>query len=328
MSFGVESTDPATLKKSGRRPIPQSHQREILEHCKKKGIVTAAFYVLGFGEDTWNSISATIDYATDIGSTFAQFKILTPYPGTPMFKQLEPLLFESDWEKFDGFSPTFNHPNLTAHEPAVPARRGLQALLHAAVVSRELPEDSEHGHQRVGEPDGPTRERSPFANGDCRHLSHRGMLTAISRYGARVLPETEDIAAGCKARGEFIQGLHVKPVRSLVRTARRRCAEEAVAAAYGRTAFYYILQALDLPPGSEIVLPALENLFWVVPELARVAGLKVVFADVDPATFTMIRTWSNNRSHPPHALSSPRTSTGCPATWTPSWRSPRATTCG
>ena len=32
------------------------------------------------------------------------------------------------------------------------------------------------------------------------------MLTAISRYGARVLPETEDIVAGCKARGEFIQG--------------------------------------------------------------------------------------------------------------------------
>src|SRR4051812_343360 len=30
MSFGVESLDPATLKKSGRRPIPQTHQREIM----------------------------------------------------------------------------------------------------------------------------------------------------------------------------------------------------------------------------------------------------------------------------------------------------------
>ena len=50
-------------------------------------------------------------------------------------------------------------------------------------------------------------------------------------------------------------------------------------------AFYYILKALELPVGSEIVLPALT--FWVVPELARVAGLKVVFADVDPRTFAM-----------------------------------------
>jgi radical SAM superfamily enzyme YgiQ (UPF0313 family) len=116
MSFGVESLDPTTLKKSGRRPIPQTHQREIIEHCRKKGILTAAFYVLGFVQDDWNSISATIDYSTDLGSTFAQFKILTPYPGTPMFKQMEPLLVEQDWEKFDGYSLTFRHPNLTERE--------------------------------------------------------------------------------------------------------------------------------------------------------------------------------------------------------------------
>jgi len=116
MSFGVESLDPATLKKSGRRPIPQSHQREIIEHCRKLGIVTAAFYVLGFLQDDWNSVAATIDYATDLGSTFAQFKMLTPYPGTPMFKQIEPLLSETDWELFDGFTPVFKHPNLTTRE--------------------------------------------------------------------------------------------------------------------------------------------------------------------------------------------------------------------
>src|SRR5437016_1348567 len=116
MSFGVESLSPATLKKSGRRPIPETHQRGIIEHCRRRGIVTAAFYVLGFLQDDWHSIAATIDYATDLGSTFAQFKILTPYPGTPMFKQIEPLLVERDWEKFDGYTPTFTHPNLTERE--------------------------------------------------------------------------------------------------------------------------------------------------------------------------------------------------------------------
>jgi len=124
MSFGVESLDPATLKKSGRRPIPQSHQREIIEHARKLGIVTAAFYVLGFLQDDWNSIAATIDYAIDLGSTFAQFKMLTPYPGTPMFKQLEPLLTETDWEKYDGYTPTFRHPSLSD--------RDLRFLLGAA----------------------------------------------------------------------------------------------------------------------------------------------------------------------------------------------------
>jgi dTDP-4-amino-4,6-dideoxygalactose transaminase len=50
-------------------------------------------------------------------------------------------------------------------------------------------------------------------------------------------------------------------------------------------AFFHILRALGLPAGSEIVIPALT--FWVIPELARQAGLRPVFADVDPATFTL-----------------------------------------
>jgi hypothetical protein len=31
-----------------------------------------------------------------------------------MFKQIQPLLVETDWEKFDGYTPTFRHPALTA----------------------------------------------------------------------------------------------------------------------------------------------------------------------------------------------------------------------
>jgi dTDP-4-amino-4,6-dideoxygalactose transaminase len=111
------------------------------------------------------------------------------------------------------------------------------------------------------------------------------MLTAISRYGARVLPETEDIVAACKARGEFIQGPQIGQFEAAFARRAGMPPAHAITTSYGRMAFYYILKALNLPPGSEIVLPALT--FWVVPELVRVAGYKVVFADVDSATFTM-----------------------------------------
>jgi perosamine synthetase len=111
------------------------------------------------------------------------------------------------------------------------------------------------------------------------------VLTAISRYGARVLPNTDQIIADCKARGEFIQGPHIGRFESAFADRAGLAAPHAVAASYGRMAFYYILKALDLPPGSEIIAPALT--FWVIPELARVAGLKVAFADVEPSTFTL-----------------------------------------
>jgi radical SAM superfamily enzyme YgiQ (UPF0313 family) len=116
ISFGVEAVSAATLKKVGRRPIPEAHQRAVLAQCRALGIVTAAFYVIGFNEDSWESVSATIDYAVNLGSTVAQFKILTPYPGTPLYARMQPSVTESDWERFDGFTPTFTHPHLTRQE--------------------------------------------------------------------------------------------------------------------------------------------------------------------------------------------------------------------
>lgn len=116
MSFGVESVSADILKKVGRRPTPEAQQRLIINHCRELGIATAGFYVLGFPHDDWSSIAATIDYAIDLGSTAAQFKLLTPYPGTPLWKQLAPRVYETDWQKFDGFTPTFDHPNLTGRE--------------------------------------------------------------------------------------------------------------------------------------------------------------------------------------------------------------------
>lgn len=137
ISFGVESLSPETLKRAGRRPIPEAQQRMVIDHCRTRGIATAAFYVLGFPQDDWSSIAATIAYAIDLGSTAAQFKLLTPYPGTPLWKQLEPRVFEKDWERFDGFTPTFTHPNLTSEQ--------LRFLLGAA-YSRFYMRPSYAGH--------------------------------------------------------------------------------------------------------------------------------------------------------------------------------------
>jgi radical SAM superfamily enzyme YgiQ (UPF0313 family) len=124
IEFGVESSDPSILRRAGRRPIADVHQRDMVRACDRLGVRTVAFYVLGFNTDTWDSISDTIEHAVSLGSTLAQFKLLTPYPGTPLWKQMEAQVTETDWERFDGFSVTFRHPTLSARE--------LQFLLGAA----------------------------------------------------------------------------------------------------------------------------------------------------------------------------------------------------
>jgi len=116
ISFGVESPDPIVLKKVARRVIPHAHMRNMIKLCWKLGIATTGFYVIGFLQDTEESIRDTIRFASEMDTTYSNFKILTPYPGTPQFKQLRPLIFEKDWEKFDGYTLTFNHPVLTPRQ--------------------------------------------------------------------------------------------------------------------------------------------------------------------------------------------------------------------
>jgi anaerobic magnesium-protoporphyrin IX monomethyl ester cyclase len=115
INFGVESPDPLVLKKVARRVIPHEHMRRMIKLCWELGVATTAFYVIGFLQDTEESIEELIRFAVDLDSTYANFKILTPYPGTPQFKQLKPLVVETDWEKFDGYTLNFRHPTLTPH---------------------------------------------------------------------------------------------------------------------------------------------------------------------------------------------------------------------
>jgi dTDP-4-amino-4,6-dideoxygalactose transaminase len=100
-----------------------------------------------------------------------------------------------------------------------------------------------------------------------------------------MVPERERIIRECKDKGQLVEGPHVAAFEEEFARFLGGGHVSAVSTEYGRMGLYFILKALDLPAGSEIIVPALT--FWVVPEITRVAGLKPVFVDIDPATFTM-----------------------------------------
>jgi len=109
------------------------------------------------------------------------------------------------------------------------------------------------------------------------------MMRAIARYGVRSLPGDEKEIIAAFRRGEAVDGPAIAEYEN--RFAEYHRMEYACSASFGRMACYYLLCALELPAGSEIIFPALT--FWVVPEIARRAGLKPVFVDVDPQTFNI-----------------------------------------
>src|SRR5689334_15077294 len=138
---------------------------------------------------------------------------------------------------------------------------------------------------------GPRRLRTPCDGASTRSqlvgatFLKESPMAAIARFGTRVVPEKQQIVQECRDRKQLVQGPHIEAFEEefanmLGSGHVRTCSTE-----YGRMALYFILKAMDLPPGSEVIVPALT--FWVVPEIVRVAGLKPVFADIDPATFTL-----------------------------------------
>jgi perosamine synthetase len=110
-------------------------------------------------------------------------------------------------------------------------------------------------------------------------------MAAIARFGTRVVPDIQQIIQGCRERKQLVQGPHIEAFEEAFAQLLGSGHVRACSTEYGRMALYFILKAMDFPPGSEIIVPAFT--FWVVPEIARVAGLTPVFADIDPATFTI-----------------------------------------
>jgi len=68
------------------------------------------------------------------------------------------------------------------------------------------------------------------------------VLSAIPRYGARIIPNTEQTIAAARARGQLVEGPHIAEFEKAF--AARMGASHAVATSYGHMAFLYLLDAL------------------------------------------------------------------------------------
>lgn len=116
INIGVESADPAVCKAGKRLPVQIQHQEEMIQYCDQKGIRISAFYIIGLGDDTETTVRKTIDYAKYLNTHIAQFTLSTPYPGTPFFEEMKPLIYDTDWEHYDAYTPVWKHPNLSSEQ--------------------------------------------------------------------------------------------------------------------------------------------------------------------------------------------------------------------
>lgn len=114
--LGIESPQEEIVKASGRPPIQQIQQEKISAICEKLGIKVIAFFILGFLEDTKESMQRTIEYAKKINAPLAQFDVMTPYPGTPFFDEIKDRITSFDWKKYTTHDPVVRLDNLSSED--------------------------------------------------------------------------------------------------------------------------------------------------------------------------------------------------------------------
>ena len=114
VKVGVESGDEEVLKDANRFTIKKDEQLAKIRELEKNNILVSAMFIIGFPSDNESSIMKTIRYAQKLNTTFSQFSVWTPYPGTPVFKEHENEIIAKKFEEFTQYNLVFKHKVLSA----------------------------------------------------------------------------------------------------------------------------------------------------------------------------------------------------------------------
>lgn len=116
ITVGIETPNEGTLKQYKRAPVNDDKQRQFVDTCRRLGIRTVAGFMIGFPEDTEQSIRHVIRYAKAVNPTFANFNIVTPYPGTEFYNQVVQDIADFDYTKYNVYTPVMKYQYLTPDE--------------------------------------------------------------------------------------------------------------------------------------------------------------------------------------------------------------------
>ncbi len=101
---GLESISQSSMAEVNKRFNQVKDYSAIIRRIHAHGIAVQAGIVFGFDNDTPAIFEETLDFLEEAGVENATFNMLTPYPGTPLFRRLDAQgrILTRDWGKFNG----------------------------------------------------------------------------------------------------------------------------------------------------------------------------------------------------------------------------------
>ena len=114
--IGFESIAPESLKEVGKSVNIAGKFKEYIKRIHDAGISVEGAFIFGFDNDNRDVFKRTMDFIVNAKIDFAQFAILTPFPGTNLAARLkkEDRITTYDWNKYDIAHAVYRPAQMTA----------------------------------------------------------------------------------------------------------------------------------------------------------------------------------------------------------------------
>ena len=140
---GFESLNDSNINAAGKKsPTVQDYSRRV-QLLHDNGIQVNGSFVLGFDHDGPDVFDTTVDWVEDNRLECATFHIMTPYPGTPLFRQMESegRLLHRNWNLYDTSHVVFQPKRMSVEQLTDGYERCYRRIFSHASIWKRRPSD-------------------------------------------------------------------------------------------------------------------------------------------------------------------------------------------
>jgi radical SAM superfamily enzyme YgiQ (UPF0313 family) len=116
--IGFESVSQQTLSDVSKKTNKVIEYEKAIKNIHENKMAVIGYFVFGFDNETNDVFDKTLEMIKDLQIDVADFCILTPFPGTPLFNKLEKekRIISKDWSKYTMKNIVFKPNNMTSQE--------------------------------------------------------------------------------------------------------------------------------------------------------------------------------------------------------------------
>ena len=115
---GFESVSQESLDSVNKTSNKVEKYAEWIKTIKKHGMAVNGLFMFGFDQDYPDIFEKTLNALKKLEVDSGEFNILTPLPGTPLYKKMDSngRIFTKDWSKYTHTKTVFRPKNMTVEE--------------------------------------------------------------------------------------------------------------------------------------------------------------------------------------------------------------------